>query len=41
MADTYWGKNKGRSLEGKLQKLTIALCVLFMVIALVLNIKAI
>lgn len=41
MADTYWGKNRGRSLEGKLQKLTIALCVLFMVIALVLNIKGI
>lgn len=41
MADTYWGKNKGRSMEGKLQKVTIALCVLFMVIALVLNIKAI
>ncbi|MBQ9444501.1 MAG: preprotein translocase subunit SecG [Lachnospiraceae bacterium] len=41
MADTYWGKNKGRSLEGKLQKFTIALCVLFMVLALVLNIKAI
>ena len=40
-ADTYWGKNKGRSLEGKLEKITIALCVLFMVIALVLNIKAI
>ena len=41
MADTYWGKNKGRSMEGKLQKITIALCVLFMVIAPVLNIKAI
>lgn len=41
MADTYWGKNKGRSLEGKLQKFTIALCVLFMVLALVLNIKTI
>ena len=41
MADTYWGKNKGRSLEGKLQKFTIALCVHFMVLALVLNIKAI
>ncbi|MBQ9607734.1 MAG: preprotein translocase subunit SecG [Lachnospiraceae bacterium] len=40
MADTYWGNNKGRSMEGKLQKITIALCVLFMVIALVLNIKA-
>ena len=22
MADTYWGKNKGRSMEGKLQKYT-------------------
>ena len=41
MADTYWGKNKGRSMEGKLQKSTVALCVLFMVLALVLNIKAI
>ncbi|MBQ1881650.1 MAG: preprotein translocase subunit SecG [Lachnospiraceae bacterium] len=40
MADTYWGKNKGRSMEGKLQKVTIALCVLFMVLALVLNIKS-
>ena len=40
MADTYWGKNKGRSMEGKLQTLTIALCVLFMVLALVLNIKS-
>ena len=41
MAETYWGKNKGRSMEGKLQKITIALCVLFMVVALVLNLKAI
>ncbi|MCR5773787.1 MAG: preprotein translocase subunit SecG [Lachnospiraceae bacterium] len=40
MADSYWGKNKGRSMEGKLQKITIALCVLFMVLGLVLNIKA-
>ena len=40
MADTYWGKNRGRSMEGKLQKITIALCVLFMVVALILNIKA-
>ena len=22
MADTYWGKNKGRSMEGKLEKAT-------------------
>lgn len=37
-ADTYWGKNKGRSMEGMLVKLTRALVVLFMVIAAVLNI---
>ena len=41
MADSYWGKNKGRSMEGKLQKITIGLCVLFMAVALVLNLKMI
>ena len=28
-ADTYWGKNKGRSMEGMLVKITRALVVLF------------
>lgn len=37
-ADTYWGKNKGRSMEGVLVKVTRALVVLFMVISAVLNI---
>lgn len=37
-ADTYWGKNKGRSMEGMLIKLTRVLVVLFLVIAAVLNI---
>ena len=37
-ADTYWGKNKGRSMEGALEKFTKILVVLFFVIALVLNI---
>ena len=37
-ADTYWGKNKGRSMEGILVKFTRALVVLFLVIAAVLNI---
>jgi len=37
IADSYWGKNKGRSAEGKLEKLTTVLAVLFIVIALVLN----
>ena len=36
MADSYWGKNKGRSMEGMLVKVTTALVVLFMVISAVL-----
>ena len=35
--NTYWGKNKGRSREGVLKKITIALSVLFIVFAIVLN----
>ena len=35
--NTYWGKNKGRSREGVLKKVTIALSVLFIVFAVVLN----
>lgn len=37
-ADTYWGKNKGRSREGMLVKFTRVLVALFLVIAAVLNI---
>lgn len=36
-AETYWGKNKGRSMEGLLVKITKVLAVLFMVLAAVLN----
>lgn len=36
MADTYWGKNKGRSMEGMLVKVTAVLVGLFMVISAVL-----
>ena len=36
-ADTYWGKNKGRSIEGKLEKGTKILVVAFMLIAILLN----
>lgn len=36
-ADTYWGKNKGRSMEGMLVKLTRVGVILFLVIAMVLN----
>ena len=38
-AETYWGKNKGRSMEGLLVKLTKLLAVLFMVIAAILNLN--
>ena len=38
-AETYWGKNKGRSMEGTLVKLTRWLVVAFIVIAVILNIK--
>ena len=36
-AETYWGKNKGRSMEGTLVKITRVLAVLFVVLAVVLN----
>ncbi|HIY01685.1 MAG TPA: preprotein translocase subunit SecG [Candidatus Blautia faecipullorum] len=38
VADTYWGRNKGRSMEGGLVKATTLMAVLFFVLALVLNI---
>ena len=38
-ADTYWGQNKGRTMEGALVKSTKFLAVLFIVLALVLNLK--
>lgn len=37
-ADTYWGKNKGRSIEGMLVKVTRVLVILFLLISIVLNI---
>ena len=39
MAETYWGKNKGRSMEGALVKATRIMGVLFFVLALVLNLN--
>ncbi|MBQ7776084.1 MAG: preprotein translocase subunit SecG [Lachnospiraceae bacterium] len=38
-AETYWGKNKGRSMEGMLVKLTKICAVLFMVLAIILNLN--
>ena len=36
-AESYWGKNKGRSMEGTLEKVTKVTAVLFLVLAIVLN----
>lgn len=38
-AETYWGKNKGRSMEGNLEKITKIAIVLFFVLSIVLNMK--
>ncbi len=38
-AESYWGKNKGRSMEGNLVKGTIVLAVLFFVLAIILNLN--
>ena len=37
--DTYWGQNKGRSMEGALVRGTKMLAILFIVLAAVLNLK--
>ena len=37
MADTYWGKNKGRSMEGNLEKFTKVAAIAFMLLAIALN----
>lgn len=39
--DSYWSKNKGRSMEGVLVKVTRVLVILFIVISCVLNIGSI
>lgn len=38
-AESYWGQNKGRSMEGALVKATKVAAVLFIVLAAVLNLK--
>lgn len=40
-AETYWGKNKGRSMEGMLVKLTRVLVITFIVLACLLNVGSI
>lgn len=39
MADSYWGKNKSRSMEGKLEKLTKYGAFLWLLLAFILNLK--
>jgi preprotein translocase subunit SecG len=39
IAETYWGKNKGRSMEGALENGTKVLAVLFIVLSVVLNLN--
>ena len=38
-AETYWGKNKGRSMEGTLVKLTKILAAAFILLAVILNLN--
>lgn len=39
VAETYWGKNKGRSMEGKLVKITTFLGAAFIIVAAVLSLR--
>jgi preprotein translocase subunit SecG len=38
-AESYWGKNKGRSMEGALVRVTRVMAILFIVLAVVLNLN--
>ena len=38
-AETYWGKNRGRSMEGMLVKVTRVLAVVFLLLTVVLNLN--
>ncbi len=39
IGDTYWGKNKSRSMEGKLVQITTILVVVFIVFSVILNLN--
>lgn len=38
-SESYWGQNKGRSMEGTLVKITRIAAILFVVLAIALNLK--
>ncbi|MBR4732407.1 MAG: preprotein translocase subunit SecG [Lachnospiraceae bacterium] len=40
-AESYWGKNKGRSMEGMLVKITKVLAVCFLALTVALNLNVI
>ena len=39
LSESYWGKNKSRSMEGNLERFTKYLAIAFIVIALILNLN--
>ena len=39
LGETYWGKNKSRSMEGNLVKITKILAVGFILVAVILNLN--
>ena len=39
VADTYWGKNKGRSMEGAMNKITKYLALAFIVMSVLINLN--
>lgn len=39
VADSYWGKNKARSMEGALEKSTKGLAVAFILVSIILNLN--
>ena len=40
-SETYWAKNKSRSKEGKLKRITVIAGIVFFVLAILLNVGAI
>lgn len=39
-AETYWGKNKSRSMEGMFVKITKYLAIAFIILAVILNLNS-
>ncbi|MDO5425068.1 MAG: preprotein translocase subunit SecG [Eubacteriales bacterium] len=39
ISETYWGKNKGRSMEGTLVRITTIVAVAYIVLSIILNLN--